>query len=94
MPRRARLATGGIVYHVLNRRVSRLPLFQKPADYSGFETILAEAYHRTGVRIAMNAASGCGEPRGANFCLDVQPQFAIPYAKPISAGSMDPIHLD
>jgi hypothetical protein len=38
-----RLATGGIGYHVLNRRVSRLPLFEKPADYNSFEKILAEA---------------------------------------------------
>ena len=43
MPRRPRLATGGIAYHVLNRRVGRLPLFEKPADYRAFEKILGEA---------------------------------------------------
>ena len=51
MPRRPRLSTGGIAYHVLNRRVGRLELFEKPADYSAFEKILAEAHHRTGIRI-------------------------------------------
>jgi putative transposase len=51
MPRRLRLATGGIVYHVLNRRVGRLPLFNKPLDYAAFEQILHEAYEITNVRI-------------------------------------------
>jgi hypothetical protein len=32
MPRRPRLSTGGIAYHVLNRRVGRLELF---ADAKG-----------------------------------------------------------
>ena len=36
---------------VLNRRVGRLPLFEKPADYLAFEKILSEAHQRTGMRI-------------------------------------------
>ena len=52
MPRRPRLSTGGIAYHVLNRRVGRLELFEKPADYFSFEKILSEAHDRTGIRIA------------------------------------------
>jgi putative transposase len=52
MPRRPRLATGGLAYHVLNRRVGRLALFEKPADYLAFENILKEAHDRTDVRIA------------------------------------------
>ncbi|MGQ0811999.1 MAG: transposase [Nitrospiraceae bacterium] len=52
MPRRPRLAAGGLVYHLLNRRVGRLPLFEKPADYAAFENILQEGYERTRVRIA------------------------------------------
>jgi putative transposase len=52
MPRRPRISTGGIAYPVLNRRVGRLELFEKPADYSAFERILTEAHHRTGIRIA------------------------------------------
>ena len=51
MPRRPRLAAGELAYHVLNRRVGRLPLFEKPADYMAFEKILAEAADRTRVRI-------------------------------------------
>ena len=52
MPRRPRLATGGIAYHVLNRRVSRLLLFEQPGDYSAFEKVLGEAFERTKIRIA------------------------------------------
>lgn len=51
MPRRPRLAAGDLAYHVLNRRVGRLPLFETPADYSTFEKILAEAYEQTRIRI-------------------------------------------
>jgi putative transposase len=43
MPRGARQAPGGIVYHVLNRAVARLPLFQKPPDYAAFLRVVAEA---------------------------------------------------
>src|SRR5207249_10281707 len=52
MPRRARISTGGLAYHILNRRVGRLGLFDKPADYMAFETILNEAHERTAIRIA------------------------------------------
>src|ERR1700682_5536567 len=43
MPRSARNAPGGYVYHALNRAVARLPLFDKPADYDAFECVLLEA---------------------------------------------------
>jgi putative transposase len=52
MPRRPRLAAGDLAYHVLNRRVGRLPLFEKPADYAAFEQVLAEIYAQTKLRIA------------------------------------------
>ena len=51
MPRRARMAAGGIAYHILNRRVGRLPLLEKPADYAAFEKILQEVQERNGIRI-------------------------------------------
>jgi putative transposase len=51
MPRRARISTGGLAYHILNRRVGRLALFDKPADYMAFKKILNEAHERTGIRI-------------------------------------------
>ena len=50
MPRR--ISTGGLAYHILNRRVGRLGLFDKPADYMAFENILKQAHERTGIRIA------------------------------------------
>jgi hypothetical protein len=37
MPRRPHLAAGDLAYHVLNRRVGQLLLFDKPADYTAFE---------------------------------------------------------
>ena len=43
MPRRKRAATGGFVFHVLNRAVARDKIFRKPADYRAFESILQEA---------------------------------------------------
>lgn len=52
MPRRPRLAAGDLGYHVLNRRVGRLPLCDKPADFMAFEKILAEACERPRIRIA------------------------------------------
>ena len=52
MPRRPRLTTGDLAYHVLNRRSGRLPLFENPGDYTAFEQILAEAQRHTRIRIA------------------------------------------
>jgi putative transposase len=51
MPRAARQAPGGIVYHVLNRAVARLPLFEKPADYAAFLRVVAEALDECPMRI-------------------------------------------
>ena len=39
IPRLPRLAAGDLAYHVLNRRVGRLPLFDKPADYAAIEKV-------------------------------------------------------
>ncbi len=51
MPRRPRIATGGLVYHVLNRRVGRLSLFDTDRDYAVFERILEAVVARTGIRL-------------------------------------------
>ena len=51
MPRRPRVATGGLVYHVLNRRVGRLLLFEQDSDYAAFERVLQEAIARSGIRL-------------------------------------------
>lgn len=46
MGRPLRSSAGGVVYHVLNRRVMRLPLFEDDADYLAFERVLAEGLER------------------------------------------------
>lgn len=51
MPRRLRQATGGLVYHVLNRAVGRSRLFDKQADYAAFETVLEQAWVRLPTRL-------------------------------------------
>ena len=51
MPRSARHAPGGFVYHALNRAVARLPLFEKEADYQALDRVLEEAQERFPTRI-------------------------------------------
>jgi hypothetical protein len=51
MPRTARIAPGGTVFHVLNRGVARMQLFDKPADYHAFERVLQETRDETPMRI-------------------------------------------
>ena len=51
MPRRLRFASGGYVYHVLNRAVGRNRIFAKTRDYEAFEEVLTEAKRRMPMRI-------------------------------------------
>jgi putative transposase len=51
MPRIARIAPGGIIYHVLNRANGRLRLFKKDEDFLAFEEVLASAHERVPIRI-------------------------------------------
>lgn len=52
MPRRPRIATGGYIYHVLNRGVGRMTLFEDDPDYAAFLHVLAQACERVpGVRL-------------------------------------------
>jgi putative transposase len=51
MPRRPRICPGGLVYHVLNRAVARLPLFEKDGDYEAFRTVLALAQEEHPTRL-------------------------------------------
>lgn len=46
MPRRPRVCPAGVCFHVLNRAVARLPLFEKPEDYEAFERVVEEAHER------------------------------------------------
>ena len=51
MPRQARSAPGGLVYHVINRSNGRSRLFGKETDYAAFEKVLTEALARTPTRV-------------------------------------------
>lgn len=44
MPRRKRVCPRGEVFHVLNRAVARLTVFEKPADYDAFLRVLDETW--------------------------------------------------
>jgi putative transposase len=50
MPYRQRTATAGIVFHVLNRGVRRLQLFDRPQDYRAFLKVFGEAQQRIPLR--------------------------------------------
>jgi len=51
MARTARVDVGGMPYHVLNRAVGRMRIFNAPRDYQSFLDILADAKEETGMRI-------------------------------------------
>jgi putative transposase len=52
MPRTARVTPGGLVYHVLNRGVGRMTLFEKAGDYESFVRVLGETLARhPGIRL-------------------------------------------
>ena len=44
MARRKRICPAGEVFHVLNRAVARLTIFEKPADYAAFMRVLDETW--------------------------------------------------
>ncbi len=51
MPRTARLAPGGMVFHVLNRANGRARIFDDPADYDAFAGLLAEVQGLAPMRV-------------------------------------------
>jgi len=51
MPRAARKAPGGQLYHVLNRAVGKRHLFGKDADFEAFQRVMIEAHQRQPIRI-------------------------------------------
>lgn len=44
LPRRLRESADDIVYHVLNRGIGRIKVFEKEADYLEFQRVLEETY--------------------------------------------------
>lgn len=51
MPRTARIAPGGMIFHVLNRGVGRMRLFLKDADFEAFERNLLKTLESRPMRI-------------------------------------------
>jgi putative transposase len=51
MPRRPRFATGGYVFHVLNRAVGKATIFKNEGDYQAFEQLLNDARRQTPMRL-------------------------------------------
>ena len=51
MPRTARIAPGGVIFHVLNRANARARIFSKDADYAAFEKVPCETLAKRAMRI-------------------------------------------
>src|SRR5438876_11287105 len=51
MPRTARYAPGGLVFHVPNRAVARHAFFRKTADYQAFERVFTKALEKHPIRV-------------------------------------------
>jgi putative transposase len=52
MPRTARAAAGGVVYHVINRGNCRMPIFSKRGDFEAFVKLLRQGCDRVpGMRV-------------------------------------------
>ena len=51
MPRRPRVSTAGLFFHVVNRAARRSTLFESAADYEAFERVLASAIARSDVTL-------------------------------------------
>ena len=52
MSRTARVAPGGLVYHVLNRSVGKMHMMRKEADFEEFERVMVE-------RISASQSGSC-----------------------------------
>ena len=68
MPRRPRLCPKGTCFHVINRAVARLTLFEKQEDYEAFERVLELAHQR----VALPIYAYCVMPNHWHFV--VRPQ--------------------
>ena len=51
MPRQARSAPGGLIYHVLNRAAGGEQLFEDNADYAAFQRVLVETLEHISIRV-------------------------------------------
>jgi len=51
MPRTARIAPGGTIFHVLNRANAKAKIFSKEADYAAFERVMCDTLAKKPMRI-------------------------------------------
>ena len=51
MARKARVAPGGWIYHVVNRSVGRMRMLRTPRDFAAFDRIILQAQERCPLRI-------------------------------------------
>ena len=51
MPRSARVAPGGVIFHCLNRGNNRDAIFDKPGDYAAFERAVESTLEAVPVRL-------------------------------------------
>ncbi len=51
MPRTARIAPGGVVFHVLNRANARATIFEDDDDFMAFERVMAQTIGVVRMRI-------------------------------------------
>lgn len=51
MPRTARVAPGGMAFHVLNRGVGKMQIFDHAGDYAAFERVVEETLRVAPIRI-------------------------------------------
>jgi putative transposase len=73
MPRRPRLSTAGLFFHVVNRAAKRSTLFECAADYEAFERLLAQAVARSDVALY----SYCVMPNHWHLLLSPQVDGAL-----------------
>ncbi len=64
-PRRPRVATGGDVYHALNRAVGRSTIYETVGDYPALEQVIEEAREQ----VAMRLLSFCVMPNHWHLVL-------------------------
>jgi hypothetical protein len=58
MRRRAKVASNGMIFHVLNRGVARMQLFEKPTDYQASEHVLRETLDESRMQVCAHALGG------------------------------------
>ncbi len=66
MPRKPRIASGGHVYHVMNRAAGKRVLFKTPLDFGAFETVMREVW---AAQLSMRILAYCLMPTHWHFLL-------------------------